>query len=131
MRFAGFYGTLTKMRSRDNASLQYFHQIRLVDSYPEDSSKLFDLSPLPLDKVRMSVVDLDLLSNDNLRKRIASLPVLEDSSDKCGQCGHPSLLHKGGLCTRKEREPPDTVDKVWSNLRRQAKQILPTLKADF
>ena len=32
---------------------------------------------------------------------------------------------------RQEREPPDVVNKIWSDLRRRAKPILSTLKADF
>ena len=71
------------------------------------------------------------MSNDNLRKRIASLISLEDGSDKCGKCGCLSLLHRDGPCTRQEREPPDIVNKIWSNLRRRAKPILATLKAEF
>ena len=62
----------------------------------------------------MSVANLESMSNDDLKKRIASLVSLDDWSDKCGQCGRPTLLHKGGPCTRKEREPPDTVIKIWS-----------------
>ena len=58
------------------------------------------------------------MPNDDLRKRIASLAVLEDLADKCGQCGQPSLLHNVGPCTRKEKEPPDTVNKIWSDFRR-------------
>ena len=71
------------------------------------------------------------MSNDDLRKRITSWAILEDWSDKCGQCGHQSLLYKGGPCTRKEKEPPDVVNKIWSDYRRRAKPILSTLKADF
>ena len=52
----------------------------------------------------MSVVDLESLSNDELRKRIAFLAVLEDWLDECGQCDHPTLLHKVGPFTRKEKE---------------------------
>ena len=69
--------------------------------------------------------------NDDLRKRIASFAVLEDWSDECGQCSHQRLLHKGGSCRRKEREPPDGVNKIWSDFRRQAKPMGSTLKADF
>ena len=69
--------------------------------------------------------------NDDLRKRIASFAVLEDWSDECGQCSHPSRLHKGGPCRRKEREPTDVVNKILSDFRRRAKPILSALKADF
>lgn len=79
----------------------------------------------------MSVVDQESLLNDELRKRIASLIALEDLSDKCGKYGHPSLLHRDGPCTRKEREPLDVVNKIWSDLRKKAKPILSTLKVDL
>lgn len=79
----------------------------------------------------MSVVDLETLLNDDLRKMIASLAVLEDWSDEYGQCGHPSLLDKEGPCTKKDREPPDVVNKEWSDFGRRAKLMLSTLKADF
>ena len=78
-----------------------------------------------------SIIDLDSLLNDDLRKRIASLIALEDWSDECGNCGRPSLLHRDGPCTRQEKEPPDVVNKIWSDLRRRAKPILATLKADY
>ena len=48
----------------------------------------------------MSVIDLELLLTDVLRKKILSLIVLEDWNEECGQCNHPTLLHKGGQCTR-------------------------------
>ena len=80
---------------------------------------------------KMSVVDLDSLSNDDLKKRVASLVALEDWSDECGRCGRPSLLHRDGPCTRKERELPEVVNKIWSDLRKRVKPILATLKADF
>ena len=79
----------------------------------------------------MSVVDQESLLNDELRKRIASLIALEDLSDKCGKYGHLSLLHRDGSCTRKEREPLDVVNKIWSDLRKKAKPILSTLKVDL
>ena len=60
----------------------------------------------------MSLVDLESMSNDDLRKRIASLIVLEDWSDECGKCRRPSLLHRDGPCTRQESEPPDIVNKI-------------------
>ena len=79
----------------------------------------------------MSVINLESLSNDELRKRIAPLALLEDCSDECGQCGHPTLLHKGGPCTRKENEPPDVMIKIWSDLRKRARPILLSLKEIF
>ena len=78
-----------------------------------------------------SVVDLDTMSNDDLRKRIASLISLEDWADECGICGRPSLLHRDGPCTRKERESPDVVIKIWSDFKKRVKPFLATLKTDF
>ena len=79
----------------------------------------------------MSVVDLELLSNDNLKKLIGSLVSLEDCYDKCGACRHLTLLYKDGPYTRREREPPDVVKKIWSELRRRVKPILATLKEEY
>ena len=79
----------------------------------------------------MSVIDLESLSNDDLRKRVASLVSLEDWADECGICGRPSLLHRDGPCTRKEREPPDVVIRIWSEFKKRVKPILATLKTDF
>ena len=79
----------------------------------------------------MSVVDLESLSNDNLKKLIGDLVSLEDWSDECGACRHPSLLQKDGPCTRQKREPLHVVNKIWSELRRRIKPILATLKQDF
>ena len=60
----------------------------------------------------MSVVDLDTLSNDDLKKNVTSLVSLEDWADKCGACGRPALLHRDGPCTRAEQESPDVVCKI-------------------
>ena len=79
----------------------------------------------------MSVVDLELLSNDNLKKLIGSLVSLEDCNDECGACGCPTLLHKDVPCTRRGREPPDVVNKIWSELRRRVKPIMSTLKEEY
>ena len=54
----------------------------------------------------MSVIKLDTILDDNLNKRLVSLSSLDDWSDECGQCGRPSLLHKGGPCTRTGKELP-------------------------
>ena len=79
----------------------------------------------------MSVVDLESMSHDNLKKSVASLVSLDDWSDSCGACGILSLLHKDGPCTRQEREPPDVVMKVWTEFKRRVKPILATLKEDY
>ena len=84
-------------------------------------------SPLP--QVRevlfsMSMINLDTLSNDNLKKLIGSLTSLDDVYDECGACGRPILLHKDTLSTRTDKESPDIVNKIWSELRRRVKPIL-------
>ena len=79
----------------------------------------------------MSVINLDVLSNDDLKRKLAALFDLDDWSDECGQCGRPSLLHKGGPCTRKEKEPPDVVNKIWTDFRIRTKPILTVLKSEL
>ena len=79
----------------------------------------------------MSVVDLDTLSNDELKKRVASLISIDDWSDACGQCGRPSLLHRGGPCTRSEKEPPDVILKIWNEFRTRTKAVVTMVKSDW
>ena len=79
----------------------------------------------------MSVVNLEALSNDDLKKRVASLISLDDWSDECGQCGRPTLLHKGGPCTRQEKESPETINKIWSEFRKRIKPIVTVLKSEY
>ena len=79
----------------------------------------------------MSVVDLDTLSNDELKKRVASLICIDDWSDECGQCGRPSLLHRGGPCTRSEKEPPDVILKIWNDFSTRTKAVVTMVKADW
>ena len=89
------------------------------------------LCPCCLIQREMSVINLESLSNDELKKRVASLISLGDWSDKCGQYGIPSLLHIGGPCTRKEWEPPDIVIRIWSEFRTCNKPILTVLKSEI
>ena len=79
----------------------------------------------------MSIVEMETLSNNELKKRVTSLISLEEWSDSCRACGIPSLLHKDGPCMRQEREPPDVVMKVWTEFKRRVKPILATLKEDY
>ena len=41
-----------------------------------------------------TVVQLDSISNEELRKRIVSLINIEDWADECHKCGYPKVLHK-------------------------------------
>ena len=79
----------------------------------------------------MSVINLDTLSNNILKKKIATLVSLDDWSDECGNCMRPVLLHKEGPCTRQEKEHPDVIMGIWSKLRKRIKLIVSVLKADF
>ena len=57
------------------------------------------------------VTPIDTLSNDNLKRRLASQISLEDWMDNCSKCGYPKLLHKDQMlhhdatCTRGEELP--------------------------
>ena len=46
------------------------------------------------------IVPLDNLTNDDLKKRLASQITLEDWTDECSKCGYPKLLHKDGVLRR-------------------------------
>ena len=79
----------------------------------------------------MSVINLESLSKDDLKKKIASLVSLDYWSDECCQCGQRLLLHKRGLCMRQEKESSDVVMKIWSELWKRVKPIITVLKSDF
>ena len=81
--------------------------------------------------ITMSVVDLETMSNNDLKLSVASLVSLEDWADECGACGHPALLHRCGPCTQAEREPPDVVCKIWTEFKRRVKPTLATLKTEY
>ena len=76
-------------------------------------------------------MNLDTLSNDELKKRVLSLVSIDDWSDKCGQCGRPSLLHKGGPCTRSEKESLDVILKIWSDFWSHIKVVITMAKAEL
>ena len=44
--------------------------------------------------VKMSIVELNNISNNDLKKRLASLIDIEDWTDECGKCGYLRLSHK-------------------------------------
>ena len=60
----------------------------------------------------LSIVELKNLSNEDLKKRLASQVDIEDRTDECGKCGYPRLLHKElhceAACT-KEQELPNIL----------------------
>ena len=78
-----------------------------------------------------SVVNLDQLFNDELKKRVLSLLSIYDWSDECGQCGRPSLLHKGGPCTRSEKENSDVILKIWKEFQSWIKTVISMVKAEI
>ena len=62
---------------------------------------------------------------------VTSLILLEDWADEYGACSRPPLLHRDDPCTKQEQEPPNVVNKIWSEFRWRVKLILAILKADF
>ena len=74
---------------------------------------------------------MDTLSQDDLKKRVASLVSVDDWSDACAQCSRPSLLHKGGPCTRSEKESPETILEIWEEFRKRTKAVVTMVKAEL
>ena len=79
----------------------------------------------------MSILNLDNLSNEELKKRLASQVNLDDWADDCGKCGYPRLLHKelhrASACTQ-EQEVPNILNKNWTKNRKRIKPLLRELK---
>ena len=68
--------------------------------------------------INMSIVELKNLSNDNLKKHLASQIDIEDWTDECCKCGYPKLLHKDYILHRdaacvQEREVPNILRENW------------------
>ena len=82
----------------------------------------------------MSIDELKNLSNDDLKKRLASQIDIEDWTDECGKCGYPRLLHKElhpeAACT-KEQELPNILRENWKEYLKRVKPILKILKEEF
>ena len=70
----------------------------------------------------MSVVKLENISNEELKKRIVSLINIEDWADECSKCPYPKVLHKelhrDALCTQ-EPELPNILNKNWSDYKNE------------
>ena len=83
-----------------------------------------------------SIVDLKNLSNDDLKKRLASQIALEDWTDECSKCGYPKLLHKDyvlhrdATCTQ-EKEVPDILRENWKEYNTRMKPILKMMKEEY
>ena len=43
---------------------------------------------------KISVVNHENVTNDELKKRLASLTNLKDWADDCSKCGYPRVLHQ-------------------------------------
>ena len=82
----------------------------------------------------MSIVELKNLSNDDLKKRLASQIDIEDWTDECSKCGYPRLLHKElhpeAACT-KEQELPNILKENWKEYQKKSKPILKILKENI
>ena len=82
-----------------------------------------------------NIVALDNLSNDNLKKHLASQIALEDWTDECSKCGYPRLLHKdyalhhNATCTR-GMEVPNILRENWKAYTQRVKPILMMMKED-
>ena len=78
-----------------------------------------------------SIIELEKLSDDNLKKKVLGLISVEDWNDDCSQCGRPSLLHKPGPCTQSEKEDDAVILKIWKDLRSRMKNIILAMKAEI
>ena len=83
-----------------------------------------------------NMIELKNLTNDNLKKHLASQIALEDWTDECGKCGYPKLLHKDYVLHRdaacaQEREVPNILRENWREYNTRMKPILKTMKEDF
>ena len=84
--------------------------------------------------IKMSLVELKSLLNDDLKKRLASQIDIEDWRDECSKCGYPRLLHKElhreAACT-KDQELPNILKENWKEYQKRVKPILKILKEEF
>ena len=78
----------------------------------------------------MSIINVDMLYNNDLNKKELSLKSLKNYSEECVNCGRPSLLHKGGLYTRKEREPPEIINNIWMDFCARVRSKVKVAKAE-
>ncbi len=78
----------------------------------------------------MSVVNMDTLSQDDLKKRVMALVSIKDWDHECGQCSRPSLLHKGGPCTRSEKESEKVQNEIWREFRRRTKAVVAMVESE-
>ena len=96
-----------------------------------------EYNKIPKQVITMStIVALENLTNDDLKKHLSSLIALEDWTDECSKCGYPKLLHKDyvlhrdAACTR-EMEVPNILRENWKEFTKRVKPILKIMKDDF
>ena len=83
-----------------------------------------------------TIVALENLTNDDLKKCLASQIALEDWTDECSKCGYPKLLHKDyalhrdAACTR-EMEVPNILRDNWKEFNKRVKPILKIMKEEM
>ena len=83
-----------------------------------------------------SIVTLENLTNDNLKKRLASQIALEDWTDECSKYSYPKQLHKDYVLHRdaacmQEKEVPNILRENWKEYHTRMKPILKIMKDEF
>ena len=82
-----------------------------------------------------NIVQLDNLSNEVLRKRLASQIALMDWIYECSKCGYPRLLHKDYVLYREPTctqgmEVPNILRENWKAYTQRVKPILRTIQTE-
>ena len=72
---------------------------------------------------KMSVSDLEKVTDSDLKKRLNELIDLYDWADMCPSCRRPYFLHKG-LCTRTDKDPPEGYKEIWTEFKKRMKTVL-------
>ena len=80
-----------------------------------------------------NIVNLDNLSNNDLRKRLDSQIALTDWIDECSKCGYPRLLHKDYVLHRDAActggmEVPNILRENWKAYTQRVKPILKIMQ---
>ena len=82
----------------------------------------------------MSLLDLNTLTNDDLKNGLTEQINVEDWSDSCSKCGYPKLIHKNlhrdATCT-KEKETPENLMQFWDKQKKRIKPVLKAVKEDI
>ena len=82
-----------------------------------------------------NIVPLENLSNEDVKKCLASRIALEDWTDECSKCGYPKLLHKDHVlhrdatCTR-GTEVPNILKENWKAYTQRVKPILRMIREE-